>query len=753
MTVLQHPGRGGSLAAVVALVIAAVFWPAAPAAAQKTVLASLDGGAYVSSAGKNLWIIGNDGITLTLGINAHGALALSTIMRPGAERPWTLDPVGDFSVRVGSKTLTPGQGDFVYRFSATSEEGGSVRLSLVFESPSARLRATRTWACFPGAPAIETWTTYETYLTSDPVTLADISLLELNTAGTAVNWITGLHPVEQGLRAFTRQRRSLADGLNLTAPGRSSTAYLPVTWIDGDAGHLVTGLAWSGSWFMSASPAETPARSAIRISLGDTETSVMPGTDFESPHAFFAVAANGDVPTALGAYARIGIRHGRPFSPLVTYNTWFADGVRISESQLPRQIAHASELGAELFVVDAGWYAGSGQGDAFDFTAGLGNWVPDPERFSHGLRPISDEAHAYGLQFGIWMEPERIDLAVLPRTPEPDPDTGEPLPTTGNGLQESWLATSGGVYEPGAEPQISAQICLADPKARQWVLDQVTRVIEESGADYLKWDNNFWINCDREGHGHGPNDGNLAHHLGLYEVLRQLRERFPALSIENCTQGGNRLDLGMMRYTDTAWMDDVTAPSSHVRHNIEGLGAIFPPSYLLSFLTDDPTEPILGAWDLPAYLRSRMPGVLGVSLQSGELGDADRETLVAEVGHYKVLRNTTLDASLLLLTPQQGAPDTDGWEAMQLLSPSSGHSVVYIFANPGSAESTVVRLRGLDPEGTYLVSMADGRVVGEANGALLMADGIGATVRPESSAIVVKVTKLVAPPPDAAIKK
>ena len=136
----------------------------------------------------------------------------------------------------------------------------------MFESASARLRATRTWACFPGAPAIETWTIYETYLSSSPVTIGDISQLELNVAGTCG---------QLDHRAFIRSNRAslrspdsagpLRRACDLTAPGRSSTAYLPVTWIDGDAGHLVTGLAWSGSWFMSASPAEAPARSAIRF--------------------------------------------------------------------------------------------------------------------------------------------------------------------------------------------------------------------------------------------------------------------------------------------------------------------------------------------------------------------------------------------------------------------------------------------------------------------------------------------------------
>jgi len=101
------------------------------------------------------------------------------------------------------------------------------------------------------------------------------------------------------------------------------------------------------------------------------------------------------------------------------------------------------------------------------------------------------------------------------------------------------------------------------------------------GPDYLKWDNNYWISCDRSSHGHGDADGNLARGKGLYGILAALRARYPDLSIEDCASGGNRLDLGMVQY-----MDDTSGPSTRVRHNLEGLNAVFPPAYLLSFVMD-----------------------------------------------------------------------------------------------------------------------------------------------------------------------
>ena len=72
--------------------------------------------------------------------------------------------------------------------------------------------------------------------------------------------------------------------------------------------------------------------------------------------------------------------------------------------------------------------------------------------------------------------------------------------------------------------------------------------------------------------------------------------------IENCSSGGNRLDFGIVRYTDVAWMSDLTAPSVRVRHNLEGFSEIFPPAYLLSFVINLGWEPLHNSPD-PACTR------------------------------------------------------------------------------------------------------------------------------------------------------
>ena len=249
-----------------------------------------------------------------------------------------------------------------------------------------------------------------------------------------------------------------------------------------------------------------------RVSFPGVGTTVTPARPVDLPHTFFGLAAKAtsDETGALRQFVLQGIRHGRPFQPLVTYNTWFVYGTRLDEDTMVAEIDRAASLGVELFVMDAGWYLGAGETSDFDFDAGLGSWTADPDRFPSGLASLADYAHGVGLKFGLWVEPERVSLATV----------GKP------GLaQESWLATRGNDYGSA----LNAQICLAGAAGRKWVMDQLVALIDRVRPDYLKWDNNFWINCDRAGHGHGAADGNMAHVQALYGILDELRRRYPDL--------------------------------------------------------------------------------------------------------------------------------------------------------------------------------------------------------------------------------
>jgi alpha-galactosidase len=441
------------------------------------------------------------------------------------------------------------------------------------------------------------------------------------------------------------------------------------------------------------------------------------GHPLETPHGFFGATPGGrnDVSEALRGFIVGGLRGGRGFESLVTYNSWFAYGTEIDEQSMLDEMAAAASMGVELFVVDAGWYTGSGSGS--DFDSGLGTWEVDRARFPNGLGALRSYAHDLGMKFGLWVEPERVDLTTTNRP----------------GLaRETWLAKNNGSYE-GTR---TAQVCLASDEAWQWVFDELTGLLDEVQPDYLKWDNNLWVNCNRSGHGHGTADGNFAHVAGLYEMLATLRARYPAMLIENCSQGGNRLDFGLVRYSDAAWMDDRTSPSVRVRHNLQGLMTFFPPQYLLSFAISTADEPLSGAPDLPAYLRSRMPGILGLTYRAADLYARDREDIASEIALYKQLRAATRGASGRLLTGQAAIEDGPAWDALQQRDPASGDDVIYAFQNAPNVPRVALRPERLAPQAMFNVTRADGTPIGSASGADLMIDGIEVDSSPDSSAHV-----------------
>lgn len=88
----------------------------------------------------------------------------------------------------------------------------------------------------------------------------------------------------------------------------------------------------------------------------------------------------------------------------VLYNSWEATGFDVDEAGQIQLAQLASRVGAELFVLDDGWF-----GTRRDDRSGLGDWTPRQEAFPRGLRPLADEVHRLGMDFGLWVEPEMVN--------------------------------------------------------------------------------------------------------------------------------------------------------------------------------------------------------------------------------------------------------------------------------------------------------------------------------------------------------
>ena len=54
----------------------------------------------------------------------------------------------------------------------------------------------------------------------------------------------------------------------------------------------------------------------------------------------------------------------------------------------------------DYWWIDAGWYPCKGD------WGNVGTWEPDPKRFPKGIKEVSDHAHAKGMKFVLWFEPD-----------------------------------------------------------------------------------------------------------------------------------------------------------------------------------------------------------------------------------------------------------------------------------------------------------------------------------------------------------
>jgi hypothetical protein len=671
------------------------------------------------------WTIGSAAITARLGVATKDQLTLLELTNPGTGQHWNLTPNLDTTVSLNGQVMSLATDSNGLRFSGAAADSrrGGVHLAFTYTHDALRAQVVRHYAAYPGSSTIETWTEVQVSPGADAVTVSNLTGWQVTLPVGTVRWINGLSGWTADLSAsesFSLGHKDLVDGetVTLSAHWRSSERFEPFILIDGPAEEWYGGVQWSGAWQITC----VRDGSSLKVTASYPEiTTVVDATHpLEIPHSFFGVSPGGptDVGAMLRPFVNTAIRQGRRLFPLMTYNTWYTNGTRVDEGTVMNAINQTAAFGAELFVLDAGWYQGAGANGYWDFETGLGTWTPDPERFPQGLRPLADFAHASGMRFGLWVEPARVSLDTV----------GQP------GLaQDTWLATHDG-------RQVSAttgQICFGTRAGRQWVLEELTRLIEETQLDYLKWDDNAFLNCNRQGHDHGDEDGNLAHVQGLYAVLQTLRDRYPNLLIENVAGGGSRIDFGWLQYSDAAWMDDRTDPSARTRHHLQGLSTVFPPAYLLSFLIDSLDEPLVDAADQPAYLRSRMPGVFGWSFSSLSLRPSIGGPLSQAVEAYRGIRDILANADAALLSPQIGSGGDGDWDVIEEVDATSGNAIIFAFDSPTGGDRITIYPRRLQAQALYDVQSLDAGGMGTTYGDQLMASGIELTKRSASSGHVV----------------
>ena len=89
----------------------------------------------------------------------------------------------------------------------------------------------------------------------------------------------------------------------------------------------------------------------------------------------------------------------------IVLNTWEAAYFDHDVDRLKQLASAAATIGIERFVLDDGWFQGRR-----DDRRGLGDWTVDASVYPDGLGPLIGHVRGLGLDFGLWVEPEMVNV-------------------------------------------------------------------------------------------------------------------------------------------------------------------------------------------------------------------------------------------------------------------------------------------------------------------------------------------------------
>lgn len=220
----------------------------------------------------------------------------------------------------------------------------------------------------------------------------------------------------------------------------------------------------------------------------------------------------------------------------ILLNSWEAAYFNINEKKLLRLAKAGKEAGVELFVMDDGWF-----GERNDDTSSLGDWTPNEKKLPGGIREIADKIKALGLDFGIWVEPEMVNVKSLLYEKHPE-----------------WVVDI--PEKPHSEGRNQRILDLSNTEVQDYIIEQMSNIFSSADISYVKWDMNRIFSDYYSKNLPPERQGEMAHRYvcGLYHCMRELTKRFPDILFEGCSAGGNRFDLGILCYFPQIWASDNT---------------------------------------------------------------------------------------------------------------------------------------------------------------------------------------------------
>ena len=425
---------------------------------------------------------------------------------------------------------------------------------------------------------------------------------------------------------------------------------------------------------------------------------VMPGSSVVSPKIHIG-QIYGDLDACVNEFnehLRFSVipKRNQPLRFPISYNAGGYANCQFYKQPLMDQVDIAAEVGAEMFIIDAGWF-GSADKEWWQIR---GDWYEN-ELLENGLVDVFDYARKKGMMCGLWLEAEGMDLTSGLAAEHPEWQIrayGKPLPT----------------------------VNLLIPEAEEYVFNSICGIIDKYRLNLFRIDGGLKEPSEALNSDLGMIEGSSwLYFEKLYAIFERVRQKYPHLYFENCSGGGGRSDLGMMRRFDWMQATDNFVPMAQLR-TVYGMTFAFAPEQILSISA--------GNWrqqtDPDFLARSSLFGNVEMAAISDKLSRINPYNLAAWKQALKLyreeLRPMLNTCRIFHHTPPERYMEKGQWLALELASPDNNKSFTGIFRFEGE-ETGEYRFypKGISAAKTYSVYSDNSREKTEVSGLSLIRDG------------------------------
>ena len=390
----------------------------------------------------------------------------------------------------------------------------------------------------------------------------------------------------------------------------------------------------------------------------------------------------------------------------VLYNSWEATEFKVSCDEQIKLAKKAKEIGAELFVVDDGWF-----GERHEIDNGLGDWYVNEEKFPNGLNPLINEVKAMDMMFGIWVEPEMVN---------PLSNLYKEHPEWIYHFDSRESDTSRGQYV----------LDVTKKEVKDFIYNMLDNLLTTYDIDYIKWDANrpmSQTNLER--------DVWYKHIEAVYDIVKNLKLKHPNVLFEACASGGGRIDYGILGIFDDFWTSDNTDAYDRLFIQ-ENYSYIYPIKAMRAWVTDCPN--FLSRRIIPMKFRyhSAMMGTLGIGCNILKFSEEEIELSKGLIEEYKNIRHIVQEGDFYRLENNS----KNKYKLYQYMNGKEGLVFAFLPQSELGHRGTTIKFRALEKESTYLVKIDKNVIV--KTGRYLMNHGLELKLYGDYDSIIIKISKI-----------